>query len=215
MKIQTLLQSDIMGEFNELHEEYLEEDYEQSNWFSVPYVSRVHGMYIELDDDNNGLLSRTEFQSYDGGGLTAQFVDRLFQEYTTYNGEIDYKLYLDFVLAKENPKHKQSIQFFFRLLDMDRNGELTPLTISYFWRGIMDHPLAADIEPIEPDDIVHEIFDMVRPASRTVITLKDLLNSGQGDVVCRILSDVNGFIRYEQREQSQSEVKSEGSGRSR
>lgn len=28
------------------------------------YVSRVHGMYIELDDDNNGLLSRTEFQSY-------------------------------------------------------------------------------------------------------------------------------------------------------
>ena len=37
--------------------------------------------------------------------MTAQFVDRLFQEYTTYNGEIDYKLYLDFVLAKENPKH--------------------------------------------------------------------------------------------------------------
>lgn len=37
LKIQTLLQSDIMGEFNELHEEYLDEDYEQSNWFSVPY----------------------------------------------------------------------------------------------------------------------------------------------------------------------------------
>jgi hypothetical protein len=31
----------------------------------------------------------------------------------------------------------------------------------------------------------------------------------------RILSDVNGFIMYEQREQSQSEVKSDGAGRSR
>ena len=30
----------------------LHPNYEQSNWFSVPFVTRIHRIYIELDEDN-------------------------------------------------------------------------------------------------------------------------------------------------------------------
>lgn len=46
-----------MIEFNELaHEDALPSSYEETNWFSIPYVTRVHGKYISLDVDQNGIV---------------------------------------------------------------------------------------------------------------------------------------------------------------
>lgn len=50
------------------------------------------------------------------------------------------------------------------------------------------------------EDIKNEIFDMVKPADPLRITYKDLLRSGRGDVVMSILTDVKGFVAYENRE---------------
>lgn len=104
---QDLILSDTMTEFHELQEESLAPSYEHSNWFSVPYVSRVHDMYIKLDTNANGLLSKEEFMKFNEGTLTSQFVDRLYEECTTYGGELDYRGFLDFILARENPKTTQ------------------------------------------------------------------------------------------------------------
>jgi hypothetical protein len=78
-----------------------------TNWFSVDYVTRIHASYINLDTDQNGLLSKAEFGKYNSGYLTSLVIDRIFQECTSYDGEIDYKVYLDFVLAREYPKTPQ------------------------------------------------------------------------------------------------------------
>lgn len=45
-----------------------------------------------------------------------------------------------------------------------------------------------------------EIFDMVKPKDPYKITLQDLVNSCQGDIVTSILIDLNGFWTYENRE---------------
>ena len=47
------------------------------------------------------MLSQEELQRYGTGTLTPAFVERVFQECLTYEGEMDYKTYLDFVLAME------------------------------------------------------------------------------------------------------------------
>jgi len=54
------------------------------------------------------MLRKQELVRY-SGGLTTIFVDRLFEEYQTFEGEMDYKSYLDFVLAMENKKTVQSM----------------------------------------------------------------------------------------------------------
>ena len=45
-----------------------------------------------------------------------------------------------------------------------------------------------------------EIFDMVTPKDPLRLTLADLLKSGQGETVFNILTDLNGFWSYENRE---------------
>lgn len=205
IKIKDVLLSDVMNEFNELNEETLPPRYEATNWFSVPYVTRIHGMYIELDTDQNGLLSEAEFLNYGSGTLTIPLVQRLFQACQTYNGEVDYKIYLDFVLAKENMRTDQSLRFFARLLDANDDGKITRQIITRFWEGIATHKLMAQAEPLRSIDICNEIFDMIRPKQPGFIAVKELVESGYGHTVCSMLTDVDGFFNYENRESFQSQ----------
>ena len=66
-------------------------------WFVIPWSLQ----------DHNGMLSKSELLKYGTGTLTPAFIDRVFQECLTYEGEMDYKTYLDFVLALENRKDPQ------------------------------------------------------------------------------------------------------------
>ena len=137
IKITTLLTSDVIHEFNELLEHDLPEAYEESNWFSMSFVTRVHATFVNLDADANSLLSKEEFANYDGGSLTSAAVDRVFQISRNYDHQLDYKAYLNFVLAVEYPLRRPSLKYLFRLLDVDQRGFLTTSSLHYFWRAML------------------------------------------------------------------------------
>ena len=54
------------------------------------------------------MLKKEELANY-SKGLTTIFIDRIFEEYQTFEGEMDYKTFLDFVLAMENKKSPQAL----------------------------------------------------------------------------------------------------------
>lgn len=46
------------------------------------------GQYLNLDKDHNGMLSKEELSRYGTATLTSVFLDRVFQECLTYEGEM-------------------------------------------------------------------------------------------------------------------------------
>lgn len=50
------------------------------------------------------------------------------------------------------------------------------------------------------DVVANEIFDMVRPADPYKITFEDLAACKCGSTIINILTDVNGFWKYDNRE---------------
>lgn len=62
------------------------------------------------------------------------FVERVFQECLTYDGEMDYKTYLDFVLALENRSEPQALHYLFRVLDVRALGYLDVFALNFFFR---------------------------------------------------------------------------------
>ena len=54
---------------------------------------------------------------------------------------------------------------------------------------------------LSPQDVKDEIFDMVKPSDRNLITLKDLVDCKVGDTVVGMLSDMLAFWQYDRREQ--------------
>ena len=50
------------------------------------------------------------------------------------------------------------------------------------------------------EDVKDEIFDMVKPADPTKITFKDFEKCRVGDIIVSMLTDLNGFWEYDNRE---------------
>jgi len=135
-------------------------------------------------------------------------VQRVFEECHTYRNrefgqsEIDYKSYLDFVLAMTYKGTPEALAYFCRLLDIRKTGRLTPFEVGYFFRAVIDKFEEIGEEPnCTVEDVTDEIFDMVKPADAHAITLKDLLECKVGETIVGMLTDVNAFWQYDRREQ--------------
>ncbi|KAJ8883525.1 hypothetical protein PR048_015369 [Dryococelus australis] len=134
VRIQDILACSFLDELLELRDLDCQKGMQDTNWFSAPSALRVYGQYLNLDKDHNGMLNKEEVSGYGTGTLTRVFLDRVFQECLTYDGEMDYKTYLDFVLAMENRHEPQSLHYLFRILDVDGKGYLDTFSLNYFFR---------------------------------------------------------------------------------
>ncbi|XP_041352871.1 serine/threonine-protein phosphatase 2A regulatory subunit B'' subunit gamma-like isoform X2 [Gigantopelta aegis] len=200
IKIQDILACSFLDDLLELRDEELSKEMQESNWFSAPSALRVYGQYLNLDRDRNGMLSKEELARYGTSTLTDVFLDRVFQECLTYEGEMDYKTYLDFILAMENRREPQALRYLFRILDLEHKGYLNVFSLNFFFRAIQEQMKLHGQEPVSFHDVKDEIFDMVKPDDPFKLTLQDLINSGKGDTVVSILIDLNDFWTYENRE---------------
>ena len=200
VKITEILASGFLDQLIELRDEELSKEHLESNWFSAESALRVYGQYLNLDEDHNGMLSKQELSRYGSGTLTDVFLDRVFQECVTYSGEMDYKSYLDFVLALENRSEAQALQYIFRILDIKQKGYLDPFDLNFFFRAIQKQLKKYGHEPVPFKDIQDEIYDMVKPGDPHKIFLVDLIKSGHGETVINILIDLNSFWTHENRE---------------
>jgi serine/threonine-protein phosphatase 2A regulatory subunit B'' len=194
--IKNILTSPILAELYEMRQERVNPEDLAQNWFSVHSAMRVYEKYLKLDTDRNGLLRKSELIKY-GWGLSEIFIDRIFEEYLTFEGEMDYKTFLDFVLAMENKKTPQALQYFWRILDANHKGAIDSFVINMFFR-----PIVQKLEKFgfNVDDVKDEIFDIAKPKLPFAITLQDLLACGQGDIIVSMLIDAKAFYEYDQRE---------------
>ena len=239
--IKDLLLSPILQELLDLRRPDLAPEDLRANWFSQQSAAQIYDDYLQLDVDQNGMLSASELGRWRDNGLTSAFVQRLWQETNLYarkDGkgagtylEMDYKLYLDFVLANMYKTTEEALRYHFRILDFNKTGRLTVFEINYFFRGVVERMMEmrygsaangggggdssrrdsdAEKEQLREreresakllEDVVDEVFDMVKPEDPNCITLKDLIECKVGETVVGILTDVYGFLMYDQREQ--------------
>ncbi|RCV04493.1 hypothetical protein SETIT_1G006000v2 [Setaria italica] len=130
----------------ELHQESEEEvtDTEQAeNWFSLTSAQRICDMFLALDKDQNGTLSKQELKEYADGTLTEIFIERVFDEHVHRSKvgggnsrEMDFESFLDFVLALDNKDTAEGLTYLFRCLDLNGRGFLTTADIHTLFRYV-------------------------------------------------------------------------------
>lgn len=113
---------------------------------------------------------------------------------------MDYKTFLDFVLAMENKKTHQAIQYFWRILDVRKKGALDTFTINMFFRSVIQKLESREKYGFKVDDVKDELWDMAKPKLPYGISLEDLLSCGVGEVIVSMLIDAKAFYDYDQRE---------------
>ncbi|KAJ1426617.1 hypothetical protein B484DRAFT_330379 [Ochromonadaceae sp. CCMP2298] len=178
----------------------------QKNWFSDTNAVRLYSLFLELDRDQNGMLTIEEVAEFAGLSpkrrinLTPVAWARIFEEYITYQPlEMDYKCFLNLVLAVDNMSHPAALRYFWKVLDFDQSGLLSPVKIKYFYNAIYES-LSPTYDCPTPEHVVIEVLDILGCNNPQGATLKQLVDSKQGHLVVSMLLDVNGFWRYDNRE---------------
>ncbi|KAA6368269.1 MAG: putative Serine/threonine-protein phosphatase 2A regulatory subunit B'' subunit gamma, partial [Streblomastix strix] len=96
--ISKILTSSLLAELLDMREENISEEDLINNWFSPVNFHRVYENYLDLDKDEDGLLSSQELSAYATGSFSNIFINRIFQEFHTFQGKLDFKSYLNFIL---------------------------------------------------------------------------------------------------------------------
>jgi len=198
--IKDIIVSPILNEFMDMKEKGKMEDI-QNNWFSLNNFWRIYRKYIDLDKDKNGMLSKEELIRF-GPGLTMIFIERIFEEYQKYENAIDFKQFIDFVLAIENRKTPPAIQYIWRAIDVYHKNAVDTFIINMFYRQVirkLDNRNKNN--GLRIDDIKDEIWDMIKPKNDKYITIQDILDSPYGDSVISLLIDAKSFYLHDQKEQ--------------
>eukprot|EP01052_Picozoa_sp_SAG31_P043892 SAG31_NODE_7465_length_1682_cov_1.409349_3_plen_288_part_01 len=160
IRIRDLACSPEFAELSELQQTaFGEHHYEQEdlgpsyggNWFSPLFAKELYRYYLQLDADCNGMLSKDELRQFgryceDGTAmvfpvpacsLTDVFVDRVFEECPLYDGEMDFKTFVEFTLAFVYKHTPEALSYFFQLLDVEHTGKLTGFCINFFFREVL------------------------------------------------------------------------------
>eukprot|EP00271_Cylindrocystis_brebissonii_P003152 TRINITY_DN1390_c0_g1_i1.p1 TRINITY_DN1390_c0_g1~~TRINITY_DN1390_c0_g1_i1.p1 ORF type:complete len:530 (-),score=94.29 TRINITY_DN1390_c0_g1_i1:693-2282(-) len=83
--IREVLLSSVLSELMELRQE--DDELKEApgnlsdNWFSLESTRRVYNLFLSLDSDNNGTLSKSELMAFGNGTLTDIFIERVFDEH--------------------------------------------------------------------------------------------------------------------------------------
>ena len=204
--INDIVTSSILSEFQEMKDPQAQSmivSANQSeivtNWFSLQNFWRIYKKYVQLDKDKNGMLSKEELIKF-SPGLTSIFIDRIFEEYQKYENAIDFKQFIDFVLAMENKKHPASIQFIWRAIDVYHKNAVDTFVINMFYRAVLKKLANRGKDEYRVDDIKDEIWDMISPKNPNYFTLQDVMNSPYSDLVLSLLIDARSFYMHDQKE---------------
>jgi serine/threonine-protein phosphatase 2A regulatory subunit B'' len=190
----------------------------KDNWFRASNALRLYQTFLDLDQDENGTLSVNELLFYSGNKattgtvqLTQTAITRIFEETITYYPmEMDYKGFLDLVLALENKTTPESMMYFFRALDIEKCGRLSPSSIQFFFRDICESLRSTGYDVTTFSNIIVEIYDML--SCKDTLrgpTFEEIVKSGHGSTVISMLTDVSGFWEYDNRESLKQSAESE------
>ena len=179
----------------------------ENNWFDGKNAEKLYNMYIDLDFDGSGTLSQDELFQFSGVKenenvqLSRTVIRRIFEETIAYQpAEMDYKGFLDLVIALNNKSSVESMSYFWRILDTDKKGRLSPEIINVFYRDIYDSLCSNGYDAPSPANVAVEIYDLLACSDPRGPTFKDLVASGQGHIAIAMLTDETGFWHYDNRE---------------
>ncbi|EPY25465.1 hypothetical protein AGDE_11742 [Angomonas deanei] len=184
------------------------------NWFSLPLMCRIYEHFTFLDLDGDGVLTVEELYNYSSASFTKLAIDRVFECHVPHSGKrhiMDYKTYLNFVIATEHAATLPAIKYIWKVLDIADTKDHIDVTALYAFCKELSNELNTNglMSGLSANCILSEIVDMINPEWHECITFDDLMRSGQQATVLPILLSSKNFFTYDCREQSAATAKDE------
>ncbi|XXG61975.1 hypothetical protein AAC387_Pa05g0441 [Persea americana] len=174
-------------------------------YFSYEHFYVIYCKFWELDTDHDFLIDKENLIRYGNHALTYRIVDRIFSQVPrkftcTVDGKMGYEDFVYFMLSEEDKSSEPSLEYWFKCIDLDGNGVLTPNEMQFFYEEQLHRMECMAQEPVLFEDILCQMVDMIGPERESHLTLHDLKGSKLSGNVFNILFNLNKFMAFETRD---------------
>jgi serine/threonine-protein phosphatase 2A regulatory subunit B'' len=179
-------------------------------YFSYEHFYVIYCTFFELDStrepEKELFISKESFSRYDGHSLGRKAVDRIFNEIprkfvSTEKDMMCFEDFLWYILSEEDKTNPTSIKYWFKVVDLDDNGIITPSEMEYFYQEQIERLESNQNEIIQFNDVLCQLYDMIPPEKEYQWTLQNFLDHPQSaSIAFNALLNYNKFIENEQKD---------------
>lgn len=151
-------------------------------FFSYEHFYVLYCRFWELDDDRDMMISAQDLMRYWPDDTTnALVVQRVFSGVgrrvrCTMKNRIGYEDFVWFCLSEEDKSTPTAIRYWFKVLDLDEDGVLSPFEIRTFYDATTSKAVQFFHESsLSFENVICQVFDMLRCPEYRWLKLSDLL----------------------------------------
>ncbi|KAJ7568956.1 hypothetical protein O6H91_01G054500 [Diphasiastrum complanatum] len=202
LQLRELKRSNLIAALQQVDEE--EDINKVLKYFSYEHFYVIYCKFWELDSDHDFFIDKDDLIRYGNHALTYRIVERIFSQVprkftSTVEGKMGYEDFVWFILSEEDKSSEPSLEYWFKCVDLDCDGVITPNEMQYFYEEQLHRMECMAQEPVLFEDIVCQMADMICPKQGQV-KLHDLKRCKLSGNFFNILFNLNKFVAFETRD---------------
>lgn len=175
------------------------------DFFSYEHFYVIYCKFWELDKDHDLLIDKHDLARHNDHAINSRTIDRIFsgaviKGKSALDGKMSYPQFCWFLLSEEDKRHPTSVEYWFRVMDLDGDGVISMYEMEYFYEEQMQKMEALGIEKLPFEDCLCQMLDLVRPKDSHRITLADLKNCKMTHIFFDTFINLDKFLDHEQRD---------------
>ena len=182
----------------------------ERQYFSYEHFYVIYYNFSELDNtrepDKELFINKESFSKYDGHALGRKAVDRIFEGIprkfvSSKKNMMCFEDFLWYILSEEDKTNPTSIKYWFKLIDLDDNGIITPSEMEYFYEEQLERLEDNQFEIIQFNDLLCQLYDLIPPEKEYQWTLQNFLEHPQSaSIAFNALLNLYKFIKNERKD---------------
>ena len=191
-------------------------------FFSYEHFYVVYCHFFELDKDQDSKLNIDDFQRFNEHALSRPVIERIFQvgaraftdgrEGDFGRDGLSFSDFIYFMMAEEDKASEQAIAYWFKCIDLDGDGVLSPQEMQHFFRIQLNRVTSYGQEAVLFEDVLCQMIDMIAPPDPNAITLEDMTRPEAREasgILFDALFNLHKFVKFETRDPLQDKLKRE------
>lgn len=175
-----------------------------TDYFSYEHFYVIYCKFWSLDQDHDLLISKEDLARHNDASISSRIIERIFMgivsRHIQETGKMSYTDFVWFLMAEEDKKHPRSIEYWFRLMDMDGDGYISMYEMEYFYYEQVKRLELMNIEALPFLDCACQILDLINPKKKNKISLSDLKRTKMVTIFYDTFINLEKYLEHESRE---------------